>query len=117
MSTPKGDWKEVVIHPPVTINALIDALEDEIKKLKSRAARWKLSAKMWRGHGKCTFKCDAVYIEASRVVDWIEKLADAAEKRAKDRSFSSLADANAADAANYRASVKLLKKALEEMTK
>lgn len=38
-----------------------------------------------------------------KVASWLDKLAHAAEKAAKDTRFSSLAEAQEADAKNYRA--------------
>jgi hypothetical protein len=52
------------------------------------------------------------YREAKRVVEWLDRLAAAADERAKDRTFPSLADANAWDAKNYRASAKGLRAAI-----
>jgi hypothetical protein len=52
------------------------------------------------------------YREAGRVVEWIERLAATAENRAKDTRFPTLAEANAFDAKNYRASIHGLKAAI-----
>jgi hypothetical protein len=52
------------------------------------------------------------YREATRVVEWIERLAATAEERAKDTRFLSLSEANAFDAKNYRASIKGLRAAI-----
>lgn len=47
-----------------------------------------------------------LYREAVRVVEWLERLAVQAEARSTDTRFLTLAEANAADAKNYRASAK-----------
>lgn len=48
----------------------------------------------------------------TRVVKWVEMLADASEIRAKDTRFITLSEANAADARNYRATANDLKREL-----
>lgn len=53
-----------------------------------------------------------LYREAIRVVEWLERLAVRADGGAKDTRFKALAEASAADAKNYRASVKGLKAAI-----
>lgn len=41
-----------------------------------------------------------------KVANWLDRLATAAERAAKDTRFASLAEAQAADAKNYRATIK-----------
>lgn len=53
-----------------------------------------------------------LYSEAVKVVEWLDRLANRADELAKDRRFPCLADANAADAKNYRASARGLKEAI-----
>ena len=53
-----------------------------------------------------------LYREAIQVVEWLDRLAARADENAKDTRFQSLADANAADAKNYRASAKGLRAAI-----
>ena len=47
-----------------------------------------------------------------KVVGWLDRLAMDAEERAQDRRFLSLAEANAADAKNYRATIADIKSVL-----
>jgi len=53
-----------------------------------------------------------LYTEAVRIVEWLERLAAGTETLAKDTRFITLAEANAADAKNYRASAKGLRAAI-----
>lgn len=41
-----------------------------------------------------------------KVANWLDRLATAAERAAKDTRFASLSEAQAADAKNYRATIK-----------
>jgi hypothetical protein len=54
------------------------------------------------------------YREAVRVVEWLDRIADAADERARTCGYPSLAEANAADAKNYRASAKGLRAAISK---
>lgn len=45
---------------------------------------------------------DILRNELLKVAGWLSRLAEQAETRAKDTRFPSLAEANAADAVNYR---------------
>ncbi len=51
---------------------------------------------------------------ATRIVKWLDRLAAAAEERAKDTRFITLSEANAADAKNYRATAADLRAALKK---
>ena len=52
-----------------------------------------------------------------RVTTWLDRLAIEAEKRARDTRFQTLADANAKDAKNYRATAADLRSAMVEVWK
>lgn len=47
-----------------------------------------------------------------KVILWLERLAASSEQQAKDTRFVTLAEANAADAKNYRATADNLRQAL-----
>jgi len=47
-----------------------------------------------------------MFEKLQKVVKWLEMLATNAEKRAEDKRFLSLSEANAADAKNWRATAK-----------
>lgn len=73
----------------------------------------------WEAEQKKEGDADAMTPEVKKLVDvstktmlWLERLATAAENRAKDSRFPSLAEANAFDAKNYRAVAKDLKEAI-----
>lgn len=51
-------------------------------------------------------------IELERITKWLERLSVVAERQAKDTRFQTLADANAADARNYRNTIKSIEPAL-----
>lgn len=53
-----------------------------------------------------------MYEEAVKVVAWLDRLVEHAESRAKDNRFPSLAEANAKDADNFRASARGLRAAI-----
>jgi hypothetical protein len=49
-----------------------------------------------------------------RIIAWLDRLAAAAEERAKDKRFITLAEANEADARNYRATSADVQKAIKK---
>lgn len=52
-------------------------------------------------------------IAMEKITRWLDRLAASAENQAKDTRFQSLAEANAADAKNYRNTIKAITPALD----
>jgi hypothetical protein len=59
----------------------------------------------------------ALVANSEKVAGWLERNATAAENRAKDTRFPSLAEANAFDARNYRSTAEDIRKALAPFKK
>ena len=75
-------------------------------------ADWIARDVMNRANARLIAAAPDFYREAVRVVAWLERLAANADKHAQDTRFMTLAEANKADAKNYRASIAGLKAAI-----
>lgn len=57
-----------------------------------------------------------LFNKCKQIVAWLNKLADAAEERCKNNRFSTLVEANKADAKNYRATARDIETAIKKAT-